>query len=83
MMVFHSILFSFIKNKNVTIMAEDKEKKIIKFLREKKGYEATSKIAKLTNTDYYKTIMILEDLERRGVVLKNQAKNIRYWKVLK
>jgi predicted transcriptional regulator len=54
---------------------------IINFLKE--GEKSSSEIASHINKNYYDTLKILDDLEKKGILLKMELGRYTYWKLNK
>jgi DNA-binding MarR family transcriptional regulator len=60
-------------------MSEEKELKVLEFLRD--GEKSTSEIASLMNRDFYYVTRFLEEMEQKGMLEKIPIKNFTYWKL--
>lgn len=61
-------------------MTENKEKQILKFLKEK-GKSSTSRIGVVISSSFWLVEKYLEQLYDKGLIIKEQKENATYWRL--
>lgn len=57
----------------------DYKKRVLEFLKDNE--KSTSEIASLLSRDFYFTARLLDEMEKEGLLDKNEIKNFTYWKI--